>query len=63
MNAAIRATVRIALYNGLKVSGIRRGYQGLIEADIDNMELADVGDIINRGRDQTADGQVGGIHD
>lgn len=49
MNAAIRATVRIALYNGLKVSGIRRGYQGLIEADIDNMELADVGDIINRG--------------
>lgn len=49
MNAAIRATVRLALYHGLKVSGIRRGFQGLIEADIDNLELADVGDIINRG--------------
>jgi 6-phosphofructokinase 1 len=49
MNAAIRSVVRVALYNGLKVSGIKRGFQGLIEAAIDNMELADVGDIINRG--------------
>ncbi|SCZ79909.1 6-phosphofructokinase [Acidaminobacter hydrogenoformans DSM 2784] len=49
MNAAIRSTVRIALYNGLAVSGIRRGYQGLIEADIDDMQIVDVGDIINRG--------------
>lgn len=49
MNAAIRSTVRIALYNGLEVSGIRRGYQGLIEADIDDMQIVDVGDIINRG--------------
>jgi 6-phosphofructokinase 1 len=49
MNAAIRSTVRIALYNGLKVSGIHRGYQGLIEADLSNLEIVDVGDIINRG--------------
>lgn len=49
MNAAIRSVVRVALFNGLKVSGIRRGYQGLIEAEIDDMSLFDVGDIINRG--------------
>lgn len=49
MNAAIRSTVRIALYNGIKVSGIYRGFQGLIEADLSNMEIVDVGDIINRG--------------
>ena len=34
MNAAIRAVVRRACYNGKKVKGIRRGYQGLLEEDI-----------------------------
>jgi len=49
MNAAIRAVVRVALYNGLKVSGIHRGYQGLIEGDIEEMDVSSVGDIIHRG--------------
>lgn len=49
MNAAIRAVVRVALHNGLKVSGVNRGYQGLIEADIEEMDLSSVGDIIHRG--------------
>lgn len=49
MNAAIRAVVRVALYNGLEVSGIRRGYQGLIEGDIFDMDVSSVGDIIHRG--------------
>jgi len=49
MNAAIRAVVRVAIYNGLKVSGIKRGYQGLIEADIFDMDVSSVGDIIHRG--------------
>ncbi len=49
MNAAIRAVVRVAMYKGLKVSGINRGYQGLIEGDIVDMDLASVGDIIHRG--------------
>lgn len=49
MNAAIRAVVRVALYHGLEVSGIRRGYQGLIEGDIFDMNVSSVGDIIHRG--------------
>lgn len=49
MNAAIRAVVRVALYKGLEVSGIRKGYQGLIEGDIFDMDVASVGDIIHRG--------------
>ena len=41
MNAAIRAVVRTALSKGLKVRGIRRGYQGLLNEEIiilDNIE-------------------------
>jgi len=49
MNAAIRAVVRVAIFNGLKVSGIFRGYQGLIEADIEDMGVSSVSDIIHRG--------------
>jgi 6-phosphofructokinase 1 len=49
MNAAVRAVVRVAIYKGLKVSGIRRGYQGLLEGDIFDMDVSSVGDIIHRG--------------
>lgn len=49
MNAAIRAVVRVAIYHGLKVSGIRRGYQGLLEGDIVDLDVSSVGDIIHRG--------------
>jgi len=49
MNAAIRAVVRVALFNGIAVSGIRRGYQGLIDGDIFDMDVSSVGDIIHRG--------------
>lgn len=49
MNAAIRAVVRVAIYHGIKVSGIRRGYQGLLEGDIIDMDVSSVGDIIHRG--------------
>jgi len=49
MNAALRAVVRVAICNGLEVSGIKRGYQGLIEGDIEDMTVASVGDIIHRG--------------
>ncbi len=38
MNAAIRAVVRTALYYDLKVFGIMRGYQGMIENDIQPMD-------------------------
>lgn len=49
MNAAIRAAVRVAIFKGLKVSGIYRGYQGLIDADIEEMGVSSVSDIIHRG--------------
>jgi 6-phosphofructokinase 1 len=49
MNAAVRAVVRSGLYHGLQVFGIQRGYQGLINDDIREMDLRSVGDIIQRG--------------
>ncbi|MGM0378326.1 MAG: 6-phosphofructokinase [Bacillota bacterium] len=49
MNAAIRAVVRVSIYNGLKVSGIQRGYSGLLEGNIEEMDVSSVGDIIHRG--------------
>ena len=49
MNAAVRAVVRTALFYGIEVHGIRRGYQGLIEGDIISMQAKDVANIIGRG--------------
>ncbi|MBE6085771.1 MULTISPECIES: 6-phosphofructokinase [Selenomonas] len=49
MNAAARAVVRTALYEGVKVWGIRDGYHGLLEENMFEMESKDVGDIIQRG--------------
>ncbi len=49
MNAAIRAVVRTAIYHGLHVYGIERGYQGMIEGKLKRLETGDVGNIIQRG--------------
>lgn len=49
MNAAIRAVVRTALYNGLEVYGVMRGYTGMIENDMYKMESRSVANIIQRG--------------
>ncbi len=49
MNAAIRAVVRTALGKGLKVKGIRRGYQGLLNEEIIDLSARDVSDTIQRG--------------
>jgi 6-phosphofructokinase 1 len=49
MNAAIRAVVRTCIFNDLEVYGIMRGYQGLIEDDIMQMESRSVANIIQRG--------------
>ena len=49
MNAAVRAVVRKAIYEGLEVAGVYNGFQGLIDGKIENMELGSVGDIIQRG--------------
>lgn len=49
MNAAVRAVVRKAIYEGLEVAGVMSGYQGLIEGKIELLQLGSVGDIIQRG--------------
>ncbi|MDE7222729.1 MAG: 6-phosphofructokinase, partial [Acetatifactor sp.] len=49
MNAAIRAVVRTAIARGLKVKGIKKGYNGLLNEDIIDMQSRDVSDIIQRG--------------
>lgn len=49
MNAAVRAVVRTAIAMGMKVKGIRRGYNGLIEGDIIDLDVRSVSDIIHRG--------------
>jgi 6-phosphofructokinase 1 len=49
MNAAIRAVVRTGLYHGLEMYGIMRGYQGMIDDDIFQMETKSVANIIQRG--------------
>lgn len=49
MNAAIRAVVRTGCENGMKVLGVRRGYNGLMNGDMYEMNLRTVSDIIHRG--------------
>jgi 6-phosphofructokinase 1 len=49
MNACIRAVVRGAIYHGIEVYGIRRGYNGMISGDIFKMTSQSVSNIIQRG--------------
>lgn len=49
MNAAVRAVARAALARGMKVLGVRRGYNGLLTGDVFEMNLRTVSDIIHRG--------------
>lgn len=49
MNAAVRAVVRTAASLGIKVKGIMRGYNGLIEGDIVDLTVRSVSDVIHRG--------------
>ena len=49
MNACIRAVVRAAIYHGLTVVGVRRGYAGLIDGDFTEMDVSSVSNIIQRG--------------
>ena len=49
MNAAIRGVTRYAIYKGLSVEGIVRGYGGLLDEDIRSLDRRSVGEIIQRG--------------
>ncbi|HIX72474.1 MAG: 6-phosphofructokinase [Clostridiales bacterium] len=49
MNAAVRAVARTAWARGVKVKGIMRGYSGLLNREIFDMDRRFTGDIISRG--------------
>lgn len=49
MNAAIRAVVRTGAYYGLKVFGVKRGYNGLINGEIEEMNARSVSETLQRG--------------
>ena len=49
MNAAIRAVARSAIYYDMKVYGIQNGYEGLLDGDINEMNVSSVSDILQRG--------------
>ncbi len=49
MNACVRAVVRSAIYHGLEVYGIYRGYQGMIDNDIHQLHSHSVSNILQRG--------------
>lgn len=49
MNAAIRAAVRCGIEAGMEVYGISRGYEGLLDGEIKQMDRSSVGDILQRG--------------
>ena len=49
MNAAVRAVVRAGINKGMRVFGVYRGYNGLLNGDIEEMNLRSVSDIIGNG--------------
>ncbi|MCX8036285.1 MAG: 6-phosphofructokinase [Candidatus Sumerlaeia bacterium] len=49
MNTCLRAVVRTAIHEGLRIVGIRRAYQGMIEGDFVEMDARSVSGILNRG--------------
>ena len=49
MNAAVRAVVRAGIAKGMKVYGVKRGYNGLLNGDVEEFNLRSVSDIIHRG--------------
>ncbi|MCD8261133.1 MAG: 6-phosphofructokinase, partial [Bacteroides sp.] len=49
MNAAIRAVTRAAIYNGIQVKGIYRGYKGLIAGEIQEFKSQNVSNIVQMG--------------
>ncbi|MBR0127651.1 MAG: 6-phosphofructokinase [Firmicutes bacterium] len=49
MNAAIRAVVRQGISLGMEVYGIRRGFEGLLDGDLEEMKFHSVGDVLQRG--------------
>lgn len=49
MNAAMRAVVRAGTFHNLRVMGIKRGYNGLMNGDMVEMDARSVSDVLQRG--------------
>lgn len=49
MNAALRAVVRTGISKGMEVYGIRHGYEGLLDGEVEKLEWRSVGEILHRG--------------
>ena len=49
MNAAVRAVVRTALAEDMKIYGVQHGYEGLIDGNMEEMVVSSVSDILHRG--------------
>ena len=49
MNCAIRAVVRTAIGAGLEIYGIQKGYAGLLEGNLHEMQVSSVGNILQHG--------------
>lgn len=49
MNAAVRSVVRTAIKKNMAVMGIRRGYNGLINGDMSEMNIRSVSNVLHRG--------------
>ena len=49
MNAAVRAIVRAGISKGYRMMGIQRGYNGLINGEVYEMNVRSVSEIIHRG--------------
>ena len=49
MNAAVRAATLVGVAKGWEVFGVRQGYQGLVDGDIEALAAADVGSILREG--------------
>lgn len=49
MNAAVRAVVRSAIKKNMQVMGVRRGYNGLINGDMSEMNIRSVSNVLHRG--------------
>ncbi len=62
MNAAIRAVTRTAIFNGFKVKGIYRGYEGLIAGEVQELTTEDVSSIYPEGGNHPENGTFRGVH-
>ena len=49
MNPCVRSVVRTAIHHGIEVYGIRRGWNGLINGDVEPLNVKSVSRIINKG--------------